>query len=274
MQAVKTLRKISLILVFGLLFIVSISAQEVVLKQRERVAQADTDTEKPDEEIKTDKKIPVNNKGAEKILPNDDSDTVAIKDYYVNYLTEYRLGPEDVINVQVFGQCPDYCKEEITVPPTAMISYPLIREGIFVGGKTIEQIADEITKKLDEYIIDPKVTVSLVKVGSARYGVLGKVEKQGTYLMTRKISIFDAIAESGGISKEGNKNKAIILRPNANDKIDPILIDLKEIQAGNAEMAFLKPGDQVFIPKEGFSINSILDIAGKASVFRLLFGLP
>lgn len=275
MKAVKTLQKISLILVFGLFFVASISAQEeVVLKQRERVAQADTDTEKPDEEIKTDKKTPVDDKVVGNPVSNDDSETAAIKDYYVNYMTEYRLGPEDVINVQVFGQCPDYCKEEITVPPTATISYPLIREGIFVGGKTIEQIAEEITKKLDEYIIDPKVTVSLVKVGSARYGVLGKVEKQGTYLMTRKISIFDAIAESGGISKEGNKNKAIILRPNANDKIDPILIDLKEIQAGNAEMAFLKPGDQVFIPKEGFNINSILDIAGKASVFRLLFGLP
>ncbi len=267
MKAMKSLQKISLILVFGFLFTVSISAQEeVVLKQRERVAQAETDKEKPDEEIKTDKKTP----NVVVVKKEDDSDVAAITNYYVNYLTEYRLGPEDVISVQVFGQCPDYCKDEITVPPTAQISYPLIREGIFVGGKTIEQVTQEITKKLDEYIIEPNVTVSLVKVGSARYSVIGKVEKQGNHLMTRKISILDAIAESGGISKEGDKKQAVILRPNEFNKLEPIIINLKQIQEGKAEMAYLKPGDQVVIPKEGFNLNTILDAASKFSLLRIL----
>lgn len=275
MRVVRILQKISLVLVFSLFAAAHIPAQEVVLQQRERIAQAETVKEKPDE-IKTDKKVPVEEKSAENILPKEDeSDVTAITKYYVNYLTEYRLGPEDVINVQVFGQCPDYCKEEITVPPTAMISYPLIREGIFVGGKSIEQVRDEITKKLDEYIIDPKVTVSLVKVGSARYGVIGKVEKQGNYYMTRKVSIFDAITESGGIAKDGDKKKAIILRPNATtNKFDPILVNLKEIEAGKAEMAYLQPGDQVLVPKQGFNLNTILDAVSKVSAFRLLLGSP
>jgi len=275
MRVVKILQKISLVLVFSLFTAGLISAQEVVLQQRERIAQAETVKEKTDE-IKTDKKVPAEEKTPENVLlKEEDSDVAAITKYYVNYLTEYRLGPEDVINVQVFGQCPDYCKEEITVPPTATISYPLIREGIFVGGKTIEQVRDEITKKLDEYIIDPNVTVSLVKVGSARYAVIGKVEKQGNYYMTRKVSVFDAITESGGISKEGDKKRAIILRPNATtNKFDPILVNLKEIETGKAEMAYLQPGDQVLIPKQGFNLNTILDAAGKISVFRLLLGSP
>ena len=71
---------------------------------------------------------------------------------YNNFLKEYRLGPNDVITIEVFGQCPDYCKTNIAVPPTARISYPLIREGVMVGGKTVEEVASEITKKLDEYI--------------------------------------------------------------------------------------------------------------------------
>lgn len=274
MRVVKILQKISLILVFSLFTAAHISAQEVVLQQRERIAQAETGKEKT-EEIKTDKKIPGEEKLPENVLPKeDDSDVAAISNYYVNYLTEYRLGPEDVITVEVFGQCPDYCKDQITVPPTATISYPLIPGGVFVGGKSIEQVEEEITKKLDEYIIDPKVTVSLVKVGSARYGVIGKVEKQGNYYMTRKVSIFDAITESGGIAKDGDKKKAIILRPNAENKFDPILVNLKAIETGQAEMAFLQPGDQVFIPKQGFNLNTILDAAGKISVFRLLLGSP
>jgi polysaccharide export outer membrane protein len=270
MKAIKSFQKISLILVFGFLFTISMSAQEVVLKQRERVAKAE-ETEKQDEDIKTDKKVPLEEKSNEIVAKkDDDSDVAAITNYYVNYLTEYRLGPEDVISVQVFGQCPDYCKEEITVPPTAQISYPLIREGIFVGGKTIEQVTEEITKKLDEYIIDPNVTVSLVKVGSARYSVIGKVEKQGNHLMTRKVSILDAIAESGGIMKEGDKKQAVILRPNEFNKLEPIIVNLKEIQEGKAEMAYLKPGDQVVVPKEGFNLNTILDAASKFSLLRIL----
>ncbi len=275
MKAVKKLQKIGLVSVFALFITVSVSAQEVVLQQRERIAQADTKTEKRNKETNKNKKTQPENKVAENAEGNEeDSDIVAITNYYVNYLTEYRLGPEDVISVQVFGQCPDYCRDEITVPPTAIISYPLIREGIFVGGKSIEQIRDEITKKLDEYIIDPNVMVTLVKVGSARYGVVGKVEKQGNFLMTRRISVFDAITESGGISKEGDKKKAIILRPNAENKFDPILVNLKEIEEGKAAMAYLQPGDQVLIPKQGFNFNTILEAAGKISVFRLLLGSP
>ena len=128
--------------------------------------------------------------------------------YYNNYLKEYRLGPQDVISIEVFGQCPDYCKTGITVPPTAKISYPLIREGVFVGGKTIEQIQDEITKKLDEYIIDPKVTVSLEKVGSARYSVIGEVGQPGVRLMERRLSVYEAIVESGGIFEDRRQENA------------------------------------------------------------------
>ena len=107
--------------------------------------------------------------------------------YYSNYLEEYRLGPNDIISVEVFGQCPDYCKLDATVPPTARLSYPLISEGVFVGGKTAQEVADEITKKLDEYIIDPKVSVTLVKPGSAVYSVLGGVNTPGVRIMDRRV---------------------------------------------------------------------------------------
>src|SRR4051794_34958736 len=125
----------------------------------------------------------------------------AILPYYNNYLKEYRLGPSDMISVEVFGQCPDYCKTGITVPPNARISYPLIREGIMVAGKTVEQVAAEITKKLDEFIIDPKVTVTLDKAMATRYAVMGNVASPGVRVMDRKVSVYEAILDSGGVSR-------------------------------------------------------------------------
>lgn len=198
----------------------------------------------------------------------------AILPYYNNYLKEYRLGPNDVISVEVFGQCPDYCKNNITVPPTARISYPLIRDGVMVGGRTVDQVSEEITKRLDEYIIDPKVTVTLEKAMSNRYSVLGKVNSPGVRVLDRKVSVYEAVVESGGVAKDGDMRKVVVYSYNGQGKITSKMINLAELQRGRGEMIFLKPGDQVFVSGKGFSLERVFDILSKASVVRFLMGSP
>ena len=194
--------------------------------------------------------------------------------YYNNYLREYRLGPSDVISVEVFGQCPDYCKPAITVPPNARISYPLIREGILVAGRTVEQVAAEITKRLDEFIIDPKVTVTLDRAMSTRYAVMGNVATPGVRVMDRKVSVYEAILESGGATKNADKNKVFIVSYAKDGRLSRTQVSLAKMETGKAEMVYLNPGDQVFVSGKGFSIDKIFDIIGKASVARMLFGSP
>ncbi len=198
----------------------------------------------------------------------------AVLSLYSNYLTEYRLGPNDIISVEVFGQCPDYCKDNITVPPTARVSYPLIREGVLVGGKTIEQIQDEITKKLDEYIIEPKVTVTLVKAMSARYSVMGKVVTPGIRVLDRKVSLYEAIIESGGVAKTGDKKKIALIRFSPQGTLSRQNVNLVDIETGKVPMIYLNPGDQVFVPGKGFTIESVFQVLDKVSIVRLLFGSP
>lgn len=259
--------KIVVLLLCSFFLTLAVSAQEdSVLKERERIAQA---SDNRPVETGTPPRGP-----AETQKPVEKDDVADVQMYYQNVLEEYRLGPEDVITVRVFGQCPDYCRENLTIPPTARISYPLIRDPIFVAGKTIEQVDQEITRELNEFIIDPDVTIELVKVGSARYSVMGRVQSPGLHFMTRKVSILDAIAESGGITDKGDNRRAIIYRSGPDNKLVPIVVDLKDIQDGKTEMAYLSPGDQVYIPKEGFKLSDILDIAGRISVFRVLFGSP
>jgi polysaccharide export outer membrane protein len=194
--------------------------------------------------------------------------------YYNNYLKEYRLGPSDVISVEVFGQCPDYCKMGITVPPNARISYPLIREGIMVAGRTVEQVAAEITKKLDEFIIDPKVTVTLDKAMATRYAVMGNVAAPGVRVMDRKVSVYEAILESGGVSKNGDRNKVYVVSYTKDGHLSRKLVSLTAMESGKAEMVYLSPGDQVFVAGKGFTIDKVLSMLGAASSARILFGLP
>lgn len=238
------------------------------------VAQTTSDkTTKTDDKVavKTDDKAAVK---ATETPANASADEKEVVILYNNYLKEYRLGPSDVISVEVFGQCPDYCKTGITVPPTARISYPLVREGVMVGGRTVEQVADEITKRLDEYIIDPKVTVTLDKAMSARYAVMGKVNAPGIRVLDRKVSVYEAVIEAGGVAKTGNKRKVALIRFNQQGALTKQIVDLAAIESGKSPMLYLNPGDQVFVPSKGFTIDTILETLGKVSAVRLLFGSP
>lgn len=262
MKAVKITQHIILVVIIGLIFSIGIFAQE-------------KDDQKPKKE--RDRVAKVDRSNAEKISINqdDDDETKEAKkavSYYSNYLEEYRLGPQDIISIEVFGQCPDYCKTDAIVPPTAKMSYPLIREGVFVGGKTVEEVADDVTKKLEEYIIDPKVTVSLVRPGSARYAVMGKVNTPGVRVMDRKVSINEAILEAGGIAKDGSKKKILIARVNPQGFYSQELIDLEAIEKGKIPTIFLKPGDQIFVGGKGLTFGKVLDYVGKFSAARILFG--
>jgi polysaccharide export outer membrane protein len=274
MKAVNFLHRFSVCLAVGLIFAASVFAQTENPKTRDRVAPAETKSESA--ETKTDS----NEKpepATTRTPPASDAKTEEAENilpYYSNYLKEYRLGPNDIITVEVFGQCPDYCKTGITVPPTARISYPLIREGILVGGKTVEQIADEITKKLDEYIIEPKVTVTLDKAMSVRYSVMGKVAAPGIRIMDRKVSLYEAIIEAGGVTKEGDKKKVSVISFDAQGKLSRRDVNLLEIESGKLPMIFLNPGDQVVVGGKGFTVEKFFDYVGKFSALRLLFGSP
>jgi polysaccharide export outer membrane protein len=197
----------------------------------------------------------------------------AILPYYNNYLKEYHLGPEDVISVEVFGEV-NYSKAGIVIPPTARISYPLIPGGIFVGGKTTDQVTAEIRRKLDEYIIDPQVTVTLDKVGSARYGVMGKVGVPGVKVMNRRYNVYEAIAEAGGFAKDSDKKRVVLLRINLQGGFSQTVINFEKVINGKADLPYLIPGDQIIVPEKKWSLTKVLDTIGKASAVRILFGTP
>jgi len=284
MKAVKIYRNVALILTSVFVFSGAVSAQtenppvKIEKIEQTEIKNAAAEIPKPEaknSDPKTGTENAVTPKSSETPAPISQEEA-EILPYYNNYLKEYRLGPNDVITVEVFGQCPDYCKTGINVPPTARISYPLIREGVMVGGKTVEQVADEITKKLDEYIIEPKVTVTLDKAMSARYSVLGKVAAPGVRVLDRKVSVYEAVVESGGVTKEGDKKRVVVYSYDGQGRISPKIVNLQEIEKGKGEMVFLNPGDQVFVPDKGFrlNVNSVLDILSKASIVRLLFGSP
>jgi protein involved in polysaccharide export with SLBB domain len=198
----------------------------------------------------------------------------AVVPYYNNFFNSYRLGPEDVISVQVFGQ-DRYSRAGIIIPPSGRVALALIPDGIFVNGKTVEEVSELIRKRYDEYIIDPQVTVSLDKASSYRYSILGDVGQPGVRLMTRRMTVTEAIAEAGGVLPTGDKSKVTVLRRQANGSLAPLAVNIQAIyKRGAPDTLYLVPGDQILVP--GTRMKKIQQYLGFLPMlsFARVFGLP
>lgn len=196
------------------------------------------------------------------------SEESAFQGYYNNFFSTYRLGPEDVISVEVFNQ-ERYSRKGIIIPPSGRVSLSLIPGGIFVNGKTVEEVAEIIRKRYDEYIINPQVTVSLEKAVSYRYSVMGDVGQPGVRLMSHRMTVTEALAEAGGVLSTGDRSKVYVLRRQSTGFVSPIVVNVSAIYKGKvADNVYLVPGDQIVVPgnkmkkvKEWLSFTSVLSFA-------------
>ena len=202
------------------------------------------------------------------------SEEAAVNPYYNNFFSTYRLGPEDVVSIEVFNQ-DRYSRKGITIPPSGRISLSLIPGGVFVNGKTVEEVAAIIAKKYDEYIIDPQVTVSLDKASSYRYSVIGDVGQPGIRLMNHRMTVTEALAEAGGVLSTGDKSKVIVLRRQSSGVLAQIPVNVSSIYKGKTpDSTFLVPGDQIVVP--GNKLKKVKELLGFTQVlsFARIFGAP
>ncbi len=197
----------------------------------------------------------------------------AVNPIYNNFFSTYRLGPEDVISVEVFNQ-DKYSRKGIVVPPSGRISMQLIRGGVFVNGKTPEELARLIEKQYDEFLIEPQVMVTLEKAASYRYSIIGDVLQPGVRLMNHRMTVTEAIAEAGGVLTTGDRSKVTVLRRKKDGGMDPIVINVSAIYKGKAvDNFYLAPGDQILVPGNKFkSFQKIMSMANVASFARIFTG--
>jgi len=201
------------------------------------------------------------------------SEEAAVVPYYNNFFTTYRLGPEDIISINVFGQ-DRYSRAGITIPPSGRISLALIPGGIFVNGKTVEEVAEIIKQRYDEYIIDPQVSVSLEKASSYRYSIIGDIAQPGIRLMSHRMTVTEAIAEAGGVLPTGNRSNVVVLRRQQNGMLAPIAVNVSKIYKGQApDNTYLVPGDQIIVPGNKLkTLQKIMSFTPIMSFARIFTG--
>jgi polysaccharide export outer membrane protein len=166
----------------------------------------------------------------------------------------YRIGVDDVIRVAVW-QNPDL---NVTVPvrPDGRISVPLVGD-VEAGGRTPEEVAAEITTKLETFVRNPQVTVIVDQLRSheylARVRVTGAVRTPISVPYRQGMTVLDAVLAAGGTNefaaadrtelyrKEGESTRAYGVR------LDRIL------QKGELDTNYpVQPGDVITVPERSF----------------------
>lgn len=161
-------------------------------------------------------------------------------------LLTYQVGPEDVLEVTVWKE--EGLKKEVLVRPDGGISYPLVGE-VQAAGKTVLEIREELTRRLEKFISDPVVSVAIHKVGSQRVYVIGRVTKPGDFPIGRYIDVLQALSMAGGLTPFADANAIRVMRREGGQQVVLPFEYNRVVRGEKLEQNIqLKPGDVVVVP--------------------------
>lgn len=184
---------------------------------------------------------------------------------------EYIMTPGDQLQIYVLGH-PDLSSTRsssdsaYTVRPDGKLNFPLVGE-IDVNGLTVFEFTQLLTKELSEYIVNPKITVNVAKLGTTRVFVLGEVKKQGMYELTKSHRVLDALGAAGGFTQKSAKKDIYLIRNGVReeDRVQKLNI-LDYMKKGDiSQNLTLQEGDCLFLTSNHkITLSSILSFASRA----------
>jgi polysaccharide export outer membrane protein len=195
----------------------------------------------------------------------------------------YKVGVNDVINIKVLGH--KDLSTLSTVAADGTIALPYLGN-IYVKDKSLQEIEEEITKKLAEgYINNPVVSVSLIKAMSKKIFILGEAMRPGVYPFEKDLTIVKALALAGGITESGLYGKVKVRRKQENglaykniieadlDKgilkrkeMEDILLQPDDILIVERNKTFFIEGEVVrpgqYVLEDGMTVSRAITVAG------------
>ena len=155
---------------------------------------------------------------------------------------DYIIGPEDVLNIQVWGS--KDLNQTVFVRPDGRVSLPLVGE-IAVAGKTVQQLQDHLSAVYEQTVKGAVVTVIVREIKSRPVYFIGGFGKPGVMQLTRDVTLLQAISVMGGVVLNADAEKGFLLRGDNKIPIDFTRL----IQRGDlSQNPRLEPGDSVVVP--------------------------
>lgn len=178
-----------------------------------------------------------------------------------------QLGIGDEIRFQVFGQ-PDL-DSMLYITDDGTVTIPLAGS-VKISGLSPTEAAAQLEKALRDgnYLVNPHVTLTVTQTRSQRVSVLGEVGLPGRYAIDSSTTIFDLLAQAGGVTQAGSET-VFIIRQGKDGAMQRYPVQLRGLADAsfNLPIERLQAGDSVYVPRaEQYYITGEITAPG---AFRL-----
>jgi polysaccharide export outer membrane protein len=163
-------------------------------------------------------------------------------------------------------------KYRIVVDPMGNINVPLIGE-MHAANASAPELEQAVKQALLEFLVQPRVYLRVVSYASYSIYVLGEVRQPGRYEIKKPVSLSEAIALGGGITREGSIERIYVGRSGVTTQ----RINLCEVwtQDGLDRELILEGEDVVFVARRSLfnlsEIEQISNIVGNMMVMYLIW---
>ena len=164
----------------------------------------------------------------------------------VDMSKEYLIGPEDVLDITVWKNCPDLCRT-VPVRPDGKMSLPLVND-VQAAGLTPMDLRQHLTEQLAEYLPSPEVSVIVREVHNFKVAVVGSVKMPGDYEIKSQATVLELIARAQGLTEFANRDKIVVLRQKG-PKTERIKFNYRKVAEGDDEdNLYVRAGDIIVVP--------------------------
>ena len=156
---------------------------------------------------------------------------------------DYRLGPGDVLDVQIVGRL-DVTRVQIVVDPEGAIALPPLGT-IRVARLTLLEANRTITARARAIFRYADVSIAVISPRSFEVVVSGEVERPGTLQVLATQRLHEVILTTGGITPRGSARHVLVARDGRSTEIDLLLFELKGDITQNP---FVQEGMRINVP--------------------------
>lgn len=158
----------------------------------------------------------------------------------------YRVQPGDLLQISVWKELD--LQQQVLIRPDGGFSFPLAGD-VDATGKSVEDLRVELVDRLQRYIAEPVVTVTVAEIGGNRIYVLGQVNGPGVFVMNPRLDVMQALSLSGGTTPFANLDDIKILRRQGETRLVLPFRYSDIVRGRNLEQnILLESGDVVVVP--------------------------
>ncbi len=187
--------------------------------------------------------------------------------------TDYRLGPNDLIDVEVYG-VPEL-KRTVRVNSSGMASLALVGNMVLAGLTAQQAEAAIAAKYAEKYLQDPQVSVFIKEFTTQRITIEGAVVRPGIYPVTGQLTLLRALALAGGGARFSDLSEINLFRSANQAQPQKLTFNLDKIRQGEQADPDIMADDVIVVKRDPVRsavmdslFSDIVDTVNPFSIFK------